>query len=83
MARPEEYQDPKKKKKKKTAAVCRMREEGGYDLAKYWSLGKGMEIAYAEIFALAKALTIESGSLDKNTQTMYIFVEGQAAIARI
>ena len=77
------YTDGSQKDSATSAAVCRITEEGGFDLAKYWSLGKGMEIADAEVFARAKALTIESQSPDENTQTMYIFVDSQAAIARI
>ena len=54
------YTDGSQKDTATSAAVCRIGQEGGFDLAKYWSLGKGFEIADAEVFAIAKALTFAS-----------------------
>lgn len=42
-----------------------------------------MEIAGAEVFAITNALTFACQSITDNTRIVYIFVDSQAAIARL
>ena len=65
------------------AAVCRLGSGiSNIALAKCWNIGEGVEVADAETFAVAKALTttLNSPSLPKE---LNIFVDSQAAIQRL
>ena len=77
------YTDGSQKKTVTAAAVCGIGPEGGFDIAKHWSLGKGIEIADAEVFAIGKALALALKNINANTRSIYIFVDSQAAIARL
>ena len=65
------------------AGVCRMEPEGGFDITRNWSLGEGIEIADAEVFAVSKALALALQNIETQTRQIYIFVDSQAAIARL
>ena len=77
------YTDGSQKKTATAAGVCRMEPEGGFDITKHWSLGEGIEIADAEVFAVSKALALALENIDTQTRLIYIFVDSQAAIARL
>ena len=77
------YTDGSQKHTKTSAAFCRIGHEGGFDMAKNWNLGDGMEVADAEVFAIQKALFSASQDFDQYTRSVYIFVDSQAAITRL
>ena len=77
------YTDGSQKNATTSAALCRLGEKEGFDVAKNWGLGEGIEIADAEVFAMAKALSLASRDPDKDVRSVYIFVDSQAAIARL
>ena len=77
------YTDGSQKNAATSAAVCRLGRQGGFDLAKSWNLGKGMEIADAEVFAVTKALSLAARNPSEDIHTVYIFVDSQAAISRL
>ena len=79
------YTDGSKKDNSTSAAICRLRKgsKSNFDLAKHWNLGSGMEIADAEVFALAKALFYASQNPPSYLRSVYVFVDSQAAIARL
>ena len=77
------YTDGSQRDTTAAAAVCRIGEHGGFDLAKSWNLGSGVEVADAEVFAVQKALTLACQDCSSNIRSIYIFVDSQAAIARL
>ena len=77
------YTDGSQKDKTIRAGVCRLNHEGGFDLAKSWNLGTRLEVADAEVFAIAKALALALQNTTSLTRSTYIFVDSQAAIARL
>ena len=77
------YTDGSQRDTTAAAAVCRIGEHGGFDLAKSWNLGSGVEVADAEVFAVQKALTLACQDCSSNIRLIYIFVDSQAAIARL
>ena len=66
-----------------SAAVCRLGTSGGFDVARHWYLGRQVEVADAEVFAVAKALALASQDRAGNVCKVYVFVDSQAAIARL
>ena len=52
-------------------------------MAESWNLGTKLEVADAEVFAIAKALALALQNTTSLTQSTYIFVDSQAAIARL
>ena len=52
-------------------------------MAESWNLGTRLEVADAEVFAIAKALALALQNTTPLTRSTYIFVDSQAAIARL
>ena len=77
------YTDGSQKDNIASSALCRLNHTGGFDIAKSWNLGKGLEVADAEVYAITKALSSASQGLLKDIRSVYIFVDSQAAISRL
>ena len=77
------YTDGSQKDNIASSALCRLNHIGGFDIAKSWNLGKGLEVADAKVYAITKALSsVLQGPL-KDIRSIYIFVDSQAAISRL
>ena len=62
------YTDGSQRKTATAAGVCRMEPEGGFDMTKNWSLGEGIEIPDAEVFAVSKALALALQNIETQTR---------------
>ena len=77
------YTDGSQKNACASAGLCQIGENSAFSLLKSWNLGGGMEIADAEVFAIAKALHFAAKNPRKCLKTVHIFVDSQAAMARL
>ena len=77
------YTDGSQKDACASAGLCQIRNNTGFPLLKNWNLRGGMEVIDAEVFAIAKALCIMAKNPPKDLKPAYIFVDSQAAIARL
>ena len=77
------YTDGSQKDNIASSTLCRLNHRGGFDIAKSLNLGKGLEVADAEVYTITKVLSLESQGLLKDIRSLYIFVDSQAAISRL
>ena len=77
------YTDGSQKDNIASSSLCRLNHTGGFDIAKSWNLGKGLEVADVEVYAITKALSLVLQCSLKDIRSVYIFMDSQAAISRL
>ena len=69
------YTDGFQKDNIASSVLCRLNHTGGFDIAKSWNLGKGLEVANAEVYTIIKILFSVSQGFLKDIRSVYIFVD--------